>query len=262
MRIIYNETRMFPTKQRVPFLVFFETVSVEDCVALEPSWEKDFDFLRCQYSVFSPEKFPEELKEDIKPTKTRESLNFKDLKKYLAKEKTMLDKNIADVKFDFAKKTQHLSKSVEVRRKKARRKPANNQDNNVRKSLYKLSESEILNRINFILLLLKYSKSRGLTKLNIEHLEKLKEILSVLKRKKLRRQTLSIKSDFDHSEKTRQIRKDSPYEKFPSYRLRGYNIKAGDEIAISERAKKQLRAGYEIKIANKNELVGGNRREP
>ena len=141
----------------------------------------------------------------------------------------MLDKNIADVKFAVVKKPGHLSKSMEVRRKKPRRKP--NQDNlGIKKSLYKLSESEILNRINFILLLLKYSKTRGLTKLNIEHLEKLKEILSVLKLKKIRKQTLTLKTDFDHNEKVKQIRKDSPYGHFPSYLMRGYILKAGDDM--------------------------------
>ncbi len=33
-------------------------------------------------------------------------------------------------------------------------------------------------------------------------------------------------------------------------------------VEVPPRAKKQLRAAYEVEIANKNELVGGNRREP
>ncbi len=33
-------------------------------------------------------------------------------------------------------------------------------------------------------------------------------------------------------------------------------------VEVAPRAKKQLRAGYEVEIAGKNELVGGNRREP
>ena len=222
---------MFPTKQRVPFLIFFETVSVEDCGKHDPLWERDFDFLRCQYNILSSEKFPDQIKEDINPTKTQETRKFKDLKKYLAAEKSLIDKNITDDKFRFVKKAGYLSKSAEVRRKKFRRKPRNNQDNmGPKKGLYNLSESEIMNRINFILLLLKYSKSRGLTKLNIEYLEKLKEILSVLKLKKTKRQTLTLNTDFDHQEKVKQIRKESPYEKFESYKLRGYILKAGDDM--------------------------------
>jgi len=220
----------------VPFLIFFETISVGECKNLEPAWERDFDYLRCQYNILSFEKFPEEVKEDISIPKDREAKKFNDLKRYLTKEKATLDKNLNDKAFgnkdmDYRPKFKGKSKSVEIIRKKLRRKKQNNTDQvQSKKNLENLSEAEILNRINFTLQLLKYSKSRGLNRLNIEYLEKLKEILSILKLKKLQRASLLKKHDNSFIEKCKQVRKDSPYEKFTSYQLRGYIMKAGDDM--------------------------------
>ena len=198
---------------------------------MEPAWERDFDYLRCQYNILSFEKFPEEVKEDISVTKDKEAKKFNDLKKYLTKEKAALDKNLKDNSVNFKAKFKGRSKSVEIIRKRLRRTKQNNTDQNQsRKNLDNLSEAEILNRINFTLQLLKYSKSRGLNRLNIEHLEKLKEILSILKLKKLQRASLLKNSDNSFLEKVKQTKKDSPYEKFSSYRLRGYIMKAGDDM--------------------------------
>jgi len=215
----------------VPFLIFFETISPEDCLQLEPAWEKDFDYLRCQYNILSFEKFPEEVKEDIKIAKDKEANSFNDLKKYLTKEKATLDKNFPTKDIEFKPKFKGRSKSVTILRKKFRRRRQNNTDQvQAKNSLNNLSETEILNRINFTLQLLKYSKSRGLNRLNIEHLEKLKEILWILNLKKSKTGSIFNKKDNSFLEKAKQIRKDSPYEKFSSYKLRGYIMKAGDDM--------------------------------
>lgn len=47
-----------------------------------------------------------------------------------------------------------------------------------------MSKEEIKKRINFMLLLIRNSESKGLNKMNIEFLEKLKGILYFLEKKK------------------------------------------------------------------------------
>jgi len=101
---------------------------------------------------------------------------------------------------------------------------------NVRK-LQKLSESEIRNRISFILQLLNYSKSKGLVKLNIEYLEKLKEILTLIILKKQKNEAfLKKNNESEFTSKIKQIKDDSPYGKFKSYLLRAYIVKSGDDM--------------------------------
>lgn len=48
----------------------------------------------------------------------------------------------------------------------------------------KMSVKDIKNRISFLNLIIKYSSSKGLNKLNFELLEKLKDSLTVLEMKK------------------------------------------------------------------------------
>ena len=51
----------------------------------------------------------------------------------------------------------------------------------------RVSEAEILKKINFIFFLLKSSKSRGVKKMNFEQLDRLREALMSLRHKKLRK---------------------------------------------------------------------------
>lgn len=230
VRILYNEVKLFPTRQRIPFLILFETVSQEESTSKEPEFEKDFDYLRSKYNILTPDKILEDVKEDFNQTKNKENLNFKELKNYLSKEKDLLDKNMVEVKFNPGRKSTFRSKSVEVFRRGRIPKNKSNDYMNMRK-LQKLSEKEIRNRISFILQLLKSSKSKGLAKLNIEYLEKLKEILTLMILKKQKRnKQLNQATESDYIDKIKQAKNDSPYGKFDSHRLRAYIVKSGDDM--------------------------------
>ena len=97
--------------------------------------------------------------------------------------------------------------------------------------LHSMSESEIKNRMAFILQLLQSSKSKGLAKLNIEYLEKLKEVLTIMIIKKQKKEALLQKTNqSDYETKIKQEKIGSPYGKFLSYNLRAYIVKSGDDM--------------------------------
>lgn len=184
--------------------------------------------MRSKYNILTPDKLLQDVKDDFNATKNKENLNFKDLKNYLSKEKDLLDKNMTEVKFNPGNKKSFRSKSVEPPRKSRHPK---NKNNDHTKKLQNLSENEIRNRISFILQLLKSSKSKGLAKLNIEYLEKLKEVLTlVILRKQKRNKQLNTTPESDYFDKIRQAKKDSPYGSFESYQLRAYIMKSGDDM--------------------------------
>lgn len=213
----------------------FETISPNESMQKEPQFERDFDYLRCKYNILTSDHLSPDVKEDINPTKTRESLNFKELKNYLAKEKDLLDKNVADGNFEIKKTAIGRSKSAHVGKRPRVVKTRNLEFVNVRK-LGRLSEREIRARMAFILHLLRVSDNRGLAKLNIEHLEKLKEALTIMMRAKQQKQALlqqgaaagAAPSAF--LEKAKLLQRDSPYGSFQSYRLRAYIVKSGDDM--------------------------------
>lgn len=200
----------------------------------EPAFERDFDYLRCKYNILTPDKIAADVKEDINPTKARENLSFTELKNYLAKEKDVLDKNLNEVKFEGTRRPPGRSFSAHYGRRRAP-KTRNLEFMNVRK-LQKMSEAEVRARMAFILQLLKSCSSKGFVKLNIEYLEKLKEVLTLMIQKKLQKQAMlqagavggATPSAF--LEKAKQIQKDSPYGSFTSYRLRAYIVKSGDDM--------------------------------
>ena len=100
----------------------------------------------------------------------------------------------------------------------------------MKSKLSKMNEAEIMNRMNFMLQLLKVSESKGIKKLNIEYLEKLKNMLTVLEMRKSKTNTIRNATINDISVRLAQIRKNSPFESFPSYMIRGYIVKAGDDM--------------------------------
>lgn len=229
---MHNEFRLFLTRQRAPFLMMFETISPEESLAREPAFEKDLDYLRCKFNILTPDKLLSDVKEDIKSAKTRENLNFQDLKNYLAKEKDLLDKSMVEVKFvqKTSKRRPVRSKSAGLAQRRRQQRTKNSDFMNVMK-LKKMSETEVRNRIAFILQLLKSSKSKGLVKLNIEYLEKLKEVLAMMILKKQRQEAvLKNTTVSDFVSRNRQIREDSPYGKFDSYCLRAFIVKSGDDM--------------------------------
>lgn len=58
-------TKIFPTKERVPYLVFLETISKEEIGINETDWENDVDYLRCQYDLYNHDNLAEKVSEDI-----------------------------------------------------------------------------------------------------------------------------------------------------------------------------------------------------
>ncbi len=91
VRVVYNETKIFITRERCPFLVLFETISKDDLSSIEPEWEKDLDFLRWHYNLIDKgSKDLNDVKEDMRTAKLRESKNFENLKTFLAKENEIL----------------------------------------------------------------------------------------------------------------------------------------------------------------------------
>ena len=243
VRIVYKETKIFKTKERCPFLVFFETVDIKEVDNYEPKWEKDLDYLRWQYNIKIPEPIVKLQKavEDISTPKEREKKKFEKLKRYLAKEQQILNKsfknqsrrNIDKVKVrekknvNRIKNLKRVSKSLNLKRKRRKKRKVNNDIMYVNKKIKKMTKTEIMKRMNFILLLIKYSKSKGLNKLNIEYLEKLKHILSVLMAKKRRKKLQKIPS---FEEKMEILKKESPFSEIPSLTIRGFIVKAGDDM--------------------------------
>ena len=209
----------------------FETISPEESLIEEPEFENDFDYLRSKFNILTPDKILSETNEDVTQTKTKENLNFKELKNYLSKEKDLLDKSMIEIKFSSKKRINtKRSKSVELKKRQKAPKSKNMEFMEIRK-LKKMSEAEIKNRISFILQLLKSSKSKGLARLNIEYLEKLKDVLSVIILKKQKREAnLKKTAESDYISKIKQARLDSPYGKFSSYQLRAYIVKSGDDM--------------------------------
>lgn len=213
----------------------FETVSPNESMSKEPAFERDFDYLRCKYNILTPDQITPDIKEDINPTKTRENLNFKELKNYLAKEKDLLDKNVNKETIGVKKEALGRSKSAVVGRRLRPPKTRNLEFINARK-LQKLSEKEIRARMSFTLQLLKCSNNKGLVRMNIEHLEKLKEVLKLMIQKKQQMQAMLQQGAVGGSapsaflEKAKQIQRDSPYGGFQSYRLRAYIVKSGDDM--------------------------------
>jgi hypothetical protein len=239
VRIIYNETKIFKTKERCPFLVYFETVDIKDVDSYEPKWEKDIDYLRWQYNITIPESKTninlQKTVEDMKTPQEREKKKFEKLKRYLAKEQQILHKNlkqsgIYNEDSEDVKKTniiKYKSKSLQIERIRKRRRVPND-IMYVQKKMNKMSKNEIMKRMNFILLLIKHSKSKGLNKLNIEYLEKLKNMLGIFVNKN--RKASLQKPTLLYEEKMEMLRKDSPFSDIPSLKIRGFIVKAGDDM--------------------------------
>lgn len=235
VRILYNEVRLFPTRQRAPFLLIFETVAPAESMKREPAFERDFDYLRCKYNILTPDKIASDIREDISSTKARENLSFTELKTYLAREKDLLDKNLNEVRFEGVRRPPGRSASAHCGRRPRAPKTRNMEFMNVRK-LQKMSEAEVRARMAFVLTLLKSCTSKGFVKLNIEYLEKLKEVLSLMIRRKQQKQAMRQAGAVGgvpasaFLEKARQIQRESPYGGFASYRLRAYIVKSGDDM--------------------------------
>lgn len=240
MRVLYNETKIFKTRERVPFLAFFETISRADSMNLEAKWERDFDYLRWQCNLVNINNNNDSLNnamEDVEVPRLVERRNFENLRQYLAAEKKNLSNSVtpvlnAPINVRPRRNRNVYSKSEEIRRRRRKNVDKNkaNDAMYMKNKLSKMTEKEIMNRMNFMLQLLKYSESKGIKKLNIEYLEKLKNMLSVLEMKKNRTTTINTATINDISVRLEQIRKNSPFEAFPSYKIRGYIIKAGDDM--------------------------------
>jgi len=173
------------------------------------------------------------VEEDIETPKLKEKDNYENLKDYLTKEQKILTKNL-DQNFNTKIKRKQFiySKSVEIkrRRRKITDKTKASDFMYLKSKLGKMTEQEIMNRMNFVLQLLKYSKSKGINKLNIDYLEKLKNMLSVLEMKKTNRDVTTKATINDISARLEHVKKDSPFESFPSYKIRGFIVKADDDM--------------------------------
>lgn len=218
VRIIHQETKIFGTRERVPFLVFFETINLEDASSLKPDWTRDFDYLRWKYGLQINDKLREV---DNKAVNDPQKV-FEGLRKFEADQRNLLKKieGISQEKF----KPRGLSKSEVINRK--RRNKAKAKDAQTDKKLGKMSEAEIKDKMSFLMTLLKYSTTKSISLINIEQLEKLKQALAELQSKK---ESADLKSE-EFKTKCITIKKDSPFEHFPSYKLRAYIMKAGDDM--------------------------------
>lgn len=218
VRILHSEVKIFGTRERVPFLIFFETVSEEDIRTLTPDWNKDFDYLRWKYDIPFPEKI-----QDVKKVSLKDSqMILKELQKFEAEQKNLLKKieTIDQSKF----KPRGESKSEEIRRKKKGK--IKNKEQFADKKLSRMTEKEIHAKIEFILMLLRHSSAKTIARMNIEQLEKLKQALAAIRHKK---QESDLRTN-EFTAKCMAIKRDSPFEKFPSYNLRAFIVKAGDDM--------------------------------
>lgn len=229
--MVYSETKVFRTKERCPYLIWFETVSKEDVNKLEPEYERDFDYLRWQCKLVSPDieelvDIKEKKKSEPKPKekeKEKENDKFESLRQMLVKENRKAQKSQKK-----EKKMKQRSKSLLLKSntriwKKKKSKTSNAVESTYDiKNLNKMPEKEIISRMNFLLKLFKLSKTKGFNKRKKEYLAKLKNTFSALKIKKKQKKV--------EKKSHEQIRLESPYYKFPSYKLRGYIVKSGDDM--------------------------------
>ena len=213
---------MFPTKERMPYLCFFETISIEESNSKTPNNENDLDYLRLQYDLYSHDKLPERISEDYSKAKEQENKNFKNLKEYLKHEKILI-KNFKYSRIEYNTRNKGKSKSADF----CKFKTSKPKKKKVKQFQY-MNEQELKDIIDFSLKILQKCKNRKIQIINIQILEELYETLREMRFK------INVCPTSDNNELLKNIfessKISSPYIEFDSYKLRRYIVKAGDEM--------------------------------
>ena len=167
MKIVRMQTsyiKLFPTKTKVPMLFYLETINEDDSQELTPEWEKDFLYQQIYYKI--------KLENEIFSNQKQEEMSNGTHKK------NGLNKKIHGDLIGDQKKKRYNSTPVRIKRNKRKKIDQNNNSNsNPNNIKIKLNKKEIYGDLKIINLVLETSKKKKLKKIEIDYIEKLKNIL-------------------------------------------------------------------------------------